>query len=154
MRNKPKSVNLFLGRWRNSAYSLVPSSLLWSCKTRGRRVTIPALGIQSKWKRREIKLTDTKSSEVLSLLPDPRGKKSFPTMLSNTEDLPELWRREQSDEGIEKADSTVQKNGRKRDYANLTTDNGDWWQRVPESRQCTLVAVVTESRASSLNLVH
>lgn len=27
----------------------------------------------------------------LSLLPEPRGKKSLPTTLSNTEDFPELW---------------------------------------------------------------
>ena len=40
--NIPKSVNLFLGIWRNSAYSLLPSASLWSCSTRGRLVTIPA----------------------------------------------------------------------------------------------------------------
>lgn len=39
----PKSVNLLLGRWRNSAYSCDPSSVLWSCNTNGRRVTIPAI---------------------------------------------------------------------------------------------------------------
>jgi len=37
----PKSVNLFLGRCINSAYSLSPS-ILWSCSTSGRRVTMPA----------------------------------------------------------------------------------------------------------------
>ncbi|BAS73708.1 Os01g0681150 [Oryza sativa Japonica Group] len=47
----------------NSAYSLSPL-ILWSCRTRGRRVTIPR---------------------------EPRGRKSFPTTLSNTDDLPELW---------------------------------------------------------------
>jgi hypothetical protein len=36
----PKSVNLFLGRCINSAYSLSPS-ILWSCSTSGRRVTMP-----------------------------------------------------------------------------------------------------------------
>lgn len=37
----PKSDNLFLGAWRNSAYSDCPPSVLWSCKTNGLRVTIP-----------------------------------------------------------------------------------------------------------------
>ena len=27
-----------------------------------------------------------------AILPDPRGKKSFPTMLSSTEDFPELYK--------------------------------------------------------------
>lgn len=40
----PKSVNFFLGWCINSAYSL-PSSILWSCSTRGRRVTIPGCKI-------------------------------------------------------------------------------------------------------------
>lgn len=37
----PKSVNRFLGRCRNSAYSVL-SSVLCNCKTRGLLVTIPA----------------------------------------------------------------------------------------------------------------
>lgn len=37
----PKSVYFLLGWCANSAYSL-PSSSLCSCRTRGRRVTIPA----------------------------------------------------------------------------------------------------------------
>ena len=40
-RHIPKSVNCLLGRWRNSAYSSVPSSILCSCNTKGRLVTIP-----------------------------------------------------------------------------------------------------------------
>lgn len=38
--NIPKSVNFFLGAWRNSAYS-VPLSILCSCNTNGLLVTIP-----------------------------------------------------------------------------------------------------------------
>jgi len=37
----PKSVNLFLGRCINLAYSLSPS-ILWSYSTSGRRVRMPA----------------------------------------------------------------------------------------------------------------
>uniref|UniRef100_A0A0A8YU90 Uncharacterized protein n=1 Tax=Arundo donax TaxID=35708 RepID=A0A0A8YU90_ARUDO len=57
-----KSVNRLRGAWRNSAYSC-PPSVLCSCSTRGLLVTIP----------------------------DPRGRKSLPTMLSSTDDFPELW---------------------------------------------------------------
>ena len=38
----PKSVNFFLGAWRNSAYSCCPSFVWWSCNTNGLLVTIPS----------------------------------------------------------------------------------------------------------------
>jgi hypothetical protein len=34
----------------------------------------------------------TKRSNLATALPDPRGRKSLPTMLSSTDDFPELWR--------------------------------------------------------------
>lgn len=88
-------MNFFLGRWRNSAYSW-PSLILWSCNTRGRLVTIPV-------KFHQISSAQFPGKQLLTnklvrdrkewheSIPDPLGKKSFPTTLSKTEDLPELY---------------------------------------------------------------
>mmetsp|Transcript_10194 Transcript_10194/g.25273 ORF Transcript_10194/g.25273 Transcript_10194/m.25273 type:complete len:215 (+) Transcript_10194:1375-2019(+) len=62
-RISPKSVNFLSGRWRNSPHSASASATCTSCSSSGRLVTIP----------------------------EPRGRKSRPTRLSSTEDLPQLW---------------------------------------------------------------
>ena len=82
----------------NSAYSPGPSILL-SCRTRGRLVTIPAVelhqtisSITKLYKRAYGTKVFSEDRNREITVPETRGRKSFPTTLSNTDDLPELCR--------------------------------------------------------------
>ena len=97
VKDLPKSVNLFFLRCMNSAYSPGPSILL-SCRTRGRLVTIPAefhqiiSNITKLYKRAYGTKVFSEDRNREITVPETRGRKSFPTTLSNTEDSPELCR--------------------------------------------------------------
>ena len=120
----PKSVNRFLGICRNSAYSVLSSVLCNcktsgllvtipatqdvgqsnDCLPRHQPSTIRLFSrsdnyqedMHSSWTNRRRKQILKVTSRIIkeTSLPEPRGRKSRPTMLSSTEDFPELCRQQ------------------------------------------------------------
>lgn len=85
-RTAEKSVNLFPGRWRNSAHSLFESFSSPFLLPLGSLAAAPR-----EKEGRPLTLTSCSSSGLRVQIPAPRGKKSLPTRASSTEDLPADW---------------------------------------------------------------